>query len=125
MREEIDSKEYGLEFGLITLKNFFNTDYLHYGYFSDDIPVDVYHLHLAQKKYSDKLISQIPPGVKTILDVGCGSGRFAHDLTEKGYQVDCVSPSKILTEHAKGLLNNSSTIYEKNSKILAQTINMT
>ena len=66
----------------------------------------------AQKKYCDFIISQIPDGINTILDVGCGAGRLALDLINKGYRVDCVSPSPVLTEHTRRLLGEQSHIFE-------------
>jgi SAM-dependent methyltransferase len=50
--------------------------------------------------------------VKTILDVGCGSGQMAKILLDKGYQVDCVSPSSYLNSQVKALLGDKSQIFE-------------
>ena len=111
---KVDSKEVGLEIGLILFKYFLNTEYLHYGFFSNGLPTEVQNLAQAQINYAEFLKSKIPTGVKTILDVGCGSGRFALELTNAGYRVDCVSPGTILTEHAKELLGNKCHIF--NSK---------
>jgi SAM-dependent methyltransferase len=66
----------------------------------------------AQSCYSDFLLSHIPPGIKSILDVGCGAGKNANLLLTKGYQVDCVSPSKKLTSHARALLGDRVTIFQ-------------
>jgi cyclopropane fatty-acyl-phospholipid synthase-like methyltransferase len=100
---KVDSKEVGLEIGLIFFKHFLNTEYLHYGFFDDELPADIANLAKAQQNYADFLMSHIPTGTKTILDVGCGSGKFASELIKKGYTVDCVSPGTILTNHARGV----------------------
>ena len=111
---KVDSKEVGLEIGLILFKHFLHTEYLHYGYFNDGLATEIQNLAQAQINYAEFLKSNIPSEVKSILDVGCGSGRFALELTRAGYQVDCVSPGTILTEHARKLVGDRCHIY--NSK---------
>lgn len=109
---KVDSKEVGLEIGLIFFKHFLKTEYLHYGLFSNGLETDIANLAKAQQNYADFLISNIPAGVKSILDVGCGSGKFASELIAKGYKVDCVSPGTILTNHAKGILGDRARIFQ-------------
>jgi SAM-dependent methyltransferase len=108
---KVDSKEVGLEVGLILFKYFLNTEYLHYGYFSNGLATEVQNLAQAQINYAEFLKGNIPSGTKTILDVGCGSGRFALELSNSGYQLDCVSPGTILTDHARTLLGNKCHIF--------------
>jgi cyclopropane fatty-acyl-phospholipid synthase-like methyltransferase len=115
-RKKIDSKEVGLDVGLMVFQFFLKTEYLHYGYFTPDLKIDVINLKKAQEQYFDYLVKHIPTGTKTILDVGCGSGKTAEELIKLGYKVDCVSPGKILTEHAskklKGKVEMFSCKYE-------------
>jgi len=106
------SREIGLEIGAICGKYFLKLDHLHYGYWTGDLEVDVTNVHIAQDNYSDFLISHIPEGVGTILDVGCGMGQFALKLTSMGYRVDCVSPSHFFTGQVRQLLGDSSDIFE-------------
>ena len=68
------------------------SDYLHYGYWNVDDELNVANLHQAQDRYIEHLISFIPAGVHTVLDVGCGIGGNAVRLTEKGFQVEALSP---------------------------------
>ncbi len=110
MAKKVDSKEVGLELGFLVFKFFLKSEYLHYGYFSDGLEADVTNLNEAQKRYSELIFSNIPEGVKTILDVGCGSGKMAQQLTERGYDVDCVSPSVALNKHAAKLLEGKAEI---------------
>lgn len=110
--KKVDSKEVGLEIGLIIFKYFFHEEHLHYGYWTEDLPKDLAHLVQAQENYSNFLISQIPAGVTKILDVGCGVGRLASKLINLGYKVDCVLPSAILAKHAQNLLGDKSHIFE-------------
>ena len=105
------SRELGLEISSICGKYFLKLDHLHYGYWTSDIGVDIANLHLAQDEYVKFVISHIPDGVKTILDVGCGTGQIAGKLLDMGYEVDCVSPSPFLKKHAGELLGNRSKIF--------------
>jgi SAM-dependent methyltransferase len=110
-KKKVDSKEIGLEIGLKVYKFFFDTEYLHYGYWINGLKVDATNLKQAQENYANFLLSNIPEGVKSILDVGCGSGKFALDLYKSGYQVDCVSPSERLTAYARNILPNEVELF--------------
>lgn len=98
---KVDSKEVGLVAGLNLFNFFLGTRDLHYGLWGDDLEVTIQNLPEAQKRYSDFLISHIPEDVKTILDVGCGAGGLASELIHRGYQVEGVSPSPLLSEAAQ------------------------
>jgi len=111
MSKTIDSKEVGLESAYLALKFFLKTEYLHYGYFSNNLEADITNLNEAQKRYTELIFSCIPEGVETILDVGCGSGKIAYELTKKGYQVDCVSPNILLNKFAVELLSDNGNVY--------------
>lgn len=111
-KKKVDSKEIGLEAGLLFLKFFLKTDYLHYGYFGNGLEPDIANLKKAQEQYTEMLISHIPDNVKRILDVGCGSGKTALQLVERGYEVDCVSPGNVLTNYAKELVGDQVNIFQ-------------
>ncbi|SEJ05985.1 Methyltransferase domain-containing protein [Cyclobacterium xiamenense] len=111
MAKKVDSKEVGLELGFLVFKFFLKSEYLHYGYFSDGLEADVAQLNEAQKRYNELIFSCIPEGVKTILDVGCGSGKMAEELIHRGYTVDCVSPSASLNKIAEELLSGKGKVY--------------
>jgi len=106
------SRELGLEVGAICGKYFLKLDHLHYGYWTGEIEIDIANLRLAQDEYAKFVISHIPDGVKTILDVGCGTGQIAEKLLDMGYQVDCVSPCPFLKKQASELLGNRSHVFE-------------
>ncbi|MBA7651731.1 hypothetical protein ES703_59550 [subsurface metagenome] len=106
------SRELGLEAGSICGKYFLKLEHLHYGYWTGDIEIDIANLHIAQDEYAKFVISHIPDGVKTILDVGCGTGQIAKKLLDMGYQVDCVSPCPFLKKQASELLGNRSHVFE-------------
>jgi methionine biosynthesis protein MetW len=52
----------------------------------------------------EHILALIPAGVKTILDVGCGSGEFAKGLSEQGLEVTGVDISPSALEEAKPFL---------------------
>lgn len=106
------SRELGLEAGSICGKYFLKLEHLHYGYWTGDIEIDIANLHIAQDEYAKFVISHIPDGVKSILDVGCGTGQIAKKLLDMGYQVDCVSPCPFLKKRASELLGNRSYVFE-------------
>jgi len=110
--KKIISRELGLEVGSICGRYFLRLKHLHYGYWTNDLEVNVWNLHLAQDEYVKFIVSHIPQGVKTILDVGCGTGELAETLLNKGYEVDCVSPCPFLKKQAGQLLGDRSHIYE-------------
>ncbi|MEW2387440.1 class I SAM-dependent methyltransferase [Streptomyces venezuelae] len=43
--------------------------------------------------YHRLLLGNLPPGGRTALDIGCGTGRFARRLAARGYEVDALDPS--------------------------------
>lgn len=104
--------EFGLVMRLILGRHLFNMQDLHYGYWPDDLAVELANIPEAQAAYTDFLSAAIPDGVKTILDVGCGAGNNALRLLEKGYQVDCVSPNGYLTEVSKQRLGDRVRFFE-------------
>ncbi len=106
-----NSRELGLEVGAMCGRHFFKIEHLHYGLWTNGLDVDVSNLHIAQEKYTEYLLSHIPAGVKTILDVGCGAGKNAKRLVDMGYKVDCVSPSSFLSERTSELLGQASTVF--------------
>lgn len=111
--KKVNSQEVGLEIGLIFFKYFLKTEYLHYGLFEEGEEDDIWNLGKAQVRYAEKLFSMIPEGTKTILDVGCGSGKTAQTLTKMGYKVECVSPSKLLNKYAQGILGDETPVHTK------------
>jgi len=109
---KVELKEIGLDIGLAFSKHFYKTDYLHYGYWPEYLTVEPSNVFQAQENYANYLLKNIPDKVNSILDVGCGSGKFAEKLIREGYIVDCVSPSANLNKHVRNRLRNRSEIFE-------------
>ena len=108
---KVDSKEISLVAGLNLFNFFLGTKDLHYGLWGDDLEVKVQNLPEAQKRYSDFLTGHFPDDVKTILDVGCGAGGLATELLSRGYQVQGVSPSPLLSEAAQNQAGDDFKIH--------------
>lgn len=104
------TNEIGLEIGLLFGRELLHTDYLHYGYWTEE--PDLWKLPEAQKRYEDFVVDHIPREAGSILDVGCGTGLLAARLIDDGHQVDCVSPSPLLTRHARKNLDGRAEVFE-------------
>jgi len=87
--------------GWVLAHHFLGMNDLHYGYWPAGLPVVPGNLAAAQAHYTELLMSRIPAGVRSILDVGMGAGTTARKLVEKGYRVDGVSPNGVLTDVAR------------------------
>ncbi|HUT30713.1 MAG TPA: class I SAM-dependent methyltransferase [Sedimentisphaerales bacterium] len=111
-RKKNISREVGLEIASICGRYFLKLEDLHYGYWTPDLPVDIGNLNKAQQNYTELLISNLPDGVHTILDVGFGTGAVARRLIERGHKVDAVSPSSFFAEQGRQLLGDQVNIFE-------------
>ena len=109
---DLPSHEFGLALGLVVGRYAFKMQDLHYGYWTDDLPVEIQNIAAAQARYTEFLMERIPRGVRTILDVGCGAGNTARKLLDCGYAVDCVSPNGPLTAAARELLGDRVSFFE-------------
>ncbi len=106
------SKTYYNDIALKLIQKLFGLDYLHYGYFEGDLPLTLEGLKIAQQKYTDKIISEFPNEVKSVLDVGCGAGGNAKTMVEKGLQVSCIDPDPYLISKTLEKTNQKIKAYE-------------
>lgn len=106
------TQEMGLSIGLILSRYFLKTDHLHYGLWTEGLPVEIGNLPKAQERYHEFLLAHLPAGTRTVLEVGCGTGTLAKKLIDRGYEVECVSPSALLTREARKLLGEDLPIHE-------------
>lgn len=78
------------------------SSYLHYGYW-EPLPTSaedltIARLRVAQEAYAAKLLTFIPEGINTVLDVGCGIGGNASYLLERGFTVEGLAPDPFQQE---------------------------
>ena len=109
--KKVTPNEIGLEIGLVLSRFFFNTEHLHFGFWPDDLSVNIKNLKKAQDLHSNQILKSIPDDVKTILDVGSGSGGLAEKLVGSGYKVECVSPSNYLSDAIEEKLKSSVLVH--------------
>ena len=109
--KKVTPNEIGLEIGLVLSRFFFNTEHLHFGFWPDDLSVNIDNLKKAQDLHSNQILKSIPNDVKTILDVGSGSGGLAEKLVGSGYKVECVSPSEYLSDAIEKKLKSSVMVH--------------
>jgi SAM-dependent methyltransferase len=98
-----------IEFDDLDLELFICSDILklkslHYGYWTNGEELTLDNVRKAQARYTEKLLTVIPAGVTTVLDVGCGIGDNARALAKTGYEVTALSPDK---NHAKYFENGN------------------
>lgn len=108
----LPSPEFGLALGLVVGRFALGMQDLHYGYWTPDLELTPQNLPLAQARYTEELIRDIPPDVRSVLDVGCGAGNTARKLMERGLEVDGVSPNAWLTAEARKLLGGGARVFE-------------
>jgi len=90
------------ELGLVLARQLFGIEDLHYGLWEDDLELSLANAPLAQQRYSDMLMAELPcpssggPGGVRVLDVGCGAGNFLRQLLERGYHADGLVPAPAL-----------------------------
>lgn len=91
---------------------FFDNEYMHFGYWEDDLELKYANLKTAQQRYVEEFQKLIPADVHSMLDVGCGSGEMASQFLDKGYRMDCVCPPTILSHYASEKLAGRASVHE-------------
>jgi SAM-dependent methyltransferase len=86
------------ELGLVLARQLLDVEDLHYGLWDTDLELKLGNLAVAQQRYNDMLIAQLPKPEREIrvLDIGCGTGQLLRQLLNRGYSADGVIPSKDL-----------------------------
>ena len=108
----VELKDIGLDIGLAFARHVYKTEYLHYGFWTKGLKVEPSNVLAAQTNYSKLLLDHIPEGVSSILDVGCGSGKFTEQLLDTGYRVEAVSPSPHLSSIVRSRIGSRVKLHE-------------
>ena len=87
---------------------------LHYGVFADAESPTLGCLMRAQARYTETLLAAIPPGVRRVLDVGCGMGDNAVAFAKQGYEMTCIAPVSNYAHHV-GAMNGNGIRFEQTS----------
>jgi MPBQ/MSBQ methyltransferase len=91
----------GLDLELFFLTEVLGLTSLHYGYWDQPPPREELSLSAlkgAQERFTDRLLSFIPEGVRSVLDVGSGIGDNSAAMARRGFHVTALSPDR---NHAK------------------------
>lgn len=91
-------KMHSRELGLVLARQLLDMQDLHYGLWDGGLEVKLGNLVIAQQRYNDMLIAQLPRPDREVrvLDIGCGAGHLLRQLLDRGYLADGVIPSKEL-----------------------------
>ena len=86
------------ELGLVLAQQLGNVEDLHYGLWDPDLELKFGNLGVAQQRYSDMLLAELPApaGQVRVLDVGCGTGHLISQMLRRGYFADGVIPARDL-----------------------------
>jgi SAM-dependent methyltransferase len=96
----VSAKGRPYDWGLRIYRDLFDLEALHFGLWEEGEDVSLENIHVAQQRYTDRLLASFPEGVKSVLDVGCGTGKTSEQLLDAGYEVDSLSPC----EYQEGLV---------------------
>ena len=90
---------------------------LHYGYWDEERSsdrLDLDEIQRAQSRFTERLLSFVPPETKTILDVGAGIGDNACALSRSGHRVTAISPDRNHQQYFDGL-NDSNIAFQRST----------
>ncbi len=100
------------DLGLSILAEVGGLEDLHFGWFEPDEPATLDALRVAQKRYTHKLLDQIPLTRGRVLDVGCGTGIITEELRRRGFDAEGLGPNPDLIARARARLGPGAVLHE-------------
>jgi SAM-dependent methyltransferase len=93
----------------------FGDGFLHYGLWPNGLPsvLSLSALGQAQLVYVDYLVNAFPKNVHRILDIGSGTGAISLNLSQRGFDMACISPSETMNGMARAKLPSDTPVYTK------------
>ncbi|MBN1142009.1 MAG: methyltransferase domain-containing protein [Deltaproteobacteria bacterium] len=67
---------------------------LHYGLWRPEDELSLANLKAAQKRYEDLIVENLPDRIRSIIDVGCGTGVLLSRLKRMGFQAEGLTPDR-------------------------------
>lgn len=102
--KKMNSKELGLVLG----QQLLGVDDLHYGLWTDDLPLGFANLAEAQQRYTEQIINALPAAKNgetsqqtRVIDIGCGTGHILAQLLGRGFAADGLVPAPKLAEQVR------------------------
>lgn len=81
------------ELAFVLATELFDADDLHFGWFEPGEPATMEALRRAQVRFTDRVLEQLPPEARRVLDSGCGTGRILERLHGEGRDVEGLAPN--------------------------------
>ncbi|MCK4830285.1 methyltransferase domain-containing protein, partial [bacterium] len=82
---------------------------LHYGFFNtkETFTPSIESLVKGQRQFQEEVLNLIPSDIKSLLDVGTGTGDVAEEISTKDIQVTTISPDPNQAQWVKSRLNSN------------------
>lgn len=100
-----------LALGLVA--DVFGLEDLHFGWFEPGEAVTMQTLPAAQRRYTQKLLAELPADAHRVLDVGCGTGVMMAQLLAAGRDVEGLSPDAELLAKARARVGAAAILHEQ------------
>lgn len=81
-----------LDWELLVCTHVLGLTSLHWGLWTTDSPLTLDSLREAQERYTELILNTVPAGVRSAIDVGCGTGDLARRLAARGCRVKAIAP---------------------------------